>query len=103
VPDEQEKPPAAQYIVFVDDNFHHADESERYKLGNFTDCEFAVAACKRIVDEFLNSSEKGRTAKQLFETYRAMGEDPWIQTSDPQCAFSAWTYAEQRCREIASE
>jgi hypothetical protein len=26
------------YTVYVDDNFHYMDESERYKLGDFDDC-----------------------------------------------------------------
>ena len=43
---------AKTYTVFVDDNFHYMDESERYKLGEFPDCASAVAACKQIVDEF---------------------------------------------------
>ena len=38
---------AKLYTVFVDDNFHYMDESERYKLGEFVDCASAVAACKR--------------------------------------------------------
>src|SRR5512139_1143390 len=42
-----------KYEVFVDDNFHYMDESERYKLGTFKTCEEATAVCKRIVDEFL--------------------------------------------------
>ena len=41
------------YTVYIDDNFHYMDESERYKLGDFPDCASAIAACKRIVDEFL--------------------------------------------------
>jgi hypothetical protein len=40
-----------KYRVFVDDNFHYMDPDERYELGSFEDCESAVAACKRIVDE----------------------------------------------------
>src|SRR5437879_6107440 len=40
---------ATLYTVFVDDNFHYMDESERYKLGEFADCASAVAACKQIV------------------------------------------------------
>jgi hypothetical protein len=37
-----------RYVVFVDDNFHHMDESERYKLGEFSSCEEATEACKKI-------------------------------------------------------
>lgn len=35
-----------KYEVYVDDNFHFMDESERYKLGAFETCEEAIAACK---------------------------------------------------------
>jgi len=45
-----------RYRVLVDDNFHYMDESERYELGKFKTLEAAVAACKRIVDEFLISN-----------------------------------------------
>ena len=42
-----------KYTVYVDDKFHYMDEDERYKLGEFEDCAAAIAACRRIVDEFL--------------------------------------------------
>jgi hypothetical protein len=89
------------YIVFVDDNFHYMDESERYQLGEFADCESAVAACKRIVDEFLASSDPNQSADALFSHYTSFGEDPWIRSEDRACKFSAWTYAKQRCSELA--
>ncbi len=38
-------PHPSVYTVFV-------DESQRCKLGEFADCESAVAACKKLVDEF---------------------------------------------------
>jgi hypothetical protein len=91
------------YVVFVDDNFHYMDESERYKLGEFADCHSATAACRQIVDEFLANVSNGRSAKELFEHYTTFGEDPWISTDDPDCKFSAWTYAQERCRELATK
>ena len=92
------------YIVYVNDNFHYMDESERYKLGEFDDCQSAVAACKRIVDEFLEKADNSVSADDLFKQYTSFGEDPWIQkinSSAPDCTFSAWTYAQERCRELA--
>jgi len=44
------------YQVFVDDNFHFMDESERYNLGEFSTREEAIATCKKIVDEYLISA-----------------------------------------------
>ena len=72
-----------KYEVYVDDNFHYMDESERYKLGDFETCEEAVAACKKIVDEFLEQGyEKGMSFKELYEGYIGFGEDPFIVSGD---------------------
>lgn len=92
-----------KYEVYVDDNFHFMDEDERYKLGDFNSCEEAVAACKKIVDEFLELGYKpGMSARELFVGYRDFGEDPFIQSEDPICRFSAWDYARIRCEEICA-
>jgi hypothetical protein len=90
------------YIVYVNDNFHYMDESERYKLGEFDDCQSAVAACKRIVDEFLEKTGS-MSVDDLFEQYTTFGEDPWILSKDADCKFSAWNYARERCRELSQE
>lgn len=88
------------YSVYVDDNFHYMDESERYKLGDFDDCSQAIAACKAVVDNFLAECEGRSTAEELYKQYTSFGSDPWIRTDDPNCKFSAWSYAEQRCSEL---
>ena len=83
-----------KYTVYVDDNFHYMDESERYKLGEFDDCAAAIAACKQIVDEFL-PPDSGMS-EDLFVKYIMFGEDPFILTDDPNCNFSARDYARER-------
>jgi hypothetical protein len=89
-----------EYTVWVDDNFHYMDESERYRHGVFSDPKAAVAACKRIVDECLgNPSAEGPDA--MYTGYTMFGEDPWISSADPGCQFSAWNYAKARCHELA--
>jgi hypothetical protein len=93
----------APYRVLVDDNFHYRDESERYTLGTFATCAEAMAACRRIVDEFLLDQYKpGMDAVDLCRLYTGFGEDPFIVSADPACRFSAWTYATARCAEICS-
>lgn len=88
-----------KYTVYVDDNFHYMDESERYKLGEFDDCAAAIAACKQIVDEcLLHNCGNG---EDLYVTYLMFGEDPFIRTDDPNCKFSARDYARERVRVLA--
>jgi hypothetical protein len=41
------------FQVFVDDNFHIYDESERYQLGTFDTLDEAIAACRNLVDRDL--------------------------------------------------
>jgi hypothetical protein len=94
---------AKRYTVYVDDNFHYMDESERYKLGEFEDCQSATAACKQIVDQFLDSCDAKSGADEMFGQYTGFGEDPWISSDDPNCKFSAWDYAKERCRELAQK
>ena len=90
-----------KYTVYVDDNFHYMDESERYKLGIYEGCASAIAACKGIVDEFLlDGYKKGVTEAQLHKGYLLFGEDPFIIADDPDCKFSARDYARQRCKEL---
>jgi hypothetical protein len=89
------------YTVFVDDNYHYMDESERYKLGEFSDCASAVAACKRVVDEFFATCNLESTDAELLTQYIHFGEDPWISSDDSACRFSARDYARERAKELA--
>ena len=87
------------YKVYVDDNFHYQDEDERYLLGTFDTCESAIAACKKIVDGFLDKKfAEGEGPEELWDSYTSFGEDPFIRVSGGQkpCKFSAWTYAKER-------
>lgn len=90
------------WTVYVDDNFHYMDEDERYRLGTFNSLDEAEAACRKIVDQFLqdNSAE---TAEELYQSYVMFGEDPWIagqHSGSDTPAFSAWNYAQKRCKEL---
>jgi hypothetical protein len=93
------------FIVQVDDNFHYMDESERYTLGGFSGYGEALAACRDIVDEFLQKSyEPGKTPDQIYEQYVSFGEDPFITpTPFTKNPFSAWKYAELRSKELCGE
>ena len=92
-----------RFEVFVDDNFHYQDESERYKYGEYETYEKAVEVCKEIVDgELLHLYEQEKSAAELYFSYTSFGEDPFIRPSPPRERFSAWNYAQQRCEEICA-
>jgi hypothetical protein len=92
------------YRVLINDNAHYMDESERADHGVFCDADGAIAACKEIVDDGLNTMWKpGTTAKELYELYIAFGPDPFVvphSPNDPDVEFSAWTYAKKRCKDL---
>jgi hypothetical protein len=95
------------YRVLVDDHFHYQDERYRYELGTFDTLAEAVAACRQIVDRnLLQMSEKNKTAKDLFDVYMLMGDDPFIlpvPIGSEKIEFSAAEYARDRSRVITGE
>jgi hypothetical protein len=96
--------PARPFAVVIADNFHYMDESENYEHGKFETLEAAIAAAKRIVDEFLVSAmQPGITADALYSQYTSLGDDPYITGSkEPGVPFSAWDYAKSRCSELCA-
>jgi len=96
--------PTQKYTVLVDDNFHYQDESERYKLGVFDDLDAAIAACKRVVDDYLDSvREPGIETEAMYQSYTMFGDDPFIVGAEEAVPFSAWSYARRRCEEICGD
>jgi hypothetical protein len=90
------------YTVIVDDNYHYMDKDKRYTHGEFETLEAAVEAAKRIVDDgLLNDYEPGMSASTLYTRYKMFGEDPWVSGSGDS-HFSAWKYAEARCKIICA-
>ena len=90
-----------KYQVYVDNNFHYLDESERYLAGSYADCETALKKCVEIVENsLLNEYKPGMSERELVDRYKSFGEDPWISSPHDECRFSAWEYAERRAKVI---
>lgn len=89
------------FTVFIDDNFWPTVESKREEHGEFETYEAALEAAKAIVDRSLAGEyTSGMTAEVLYGRYKSFGDDPFIKPRpDGVEQFSAWKYAEQRCRE----
>ena len=94
------------YKVEVDDNFHFMDEDERWCLGEFATYEEAIAAAKKMVDDFFEDS-KGTPAEESYEGFTMMGDDPFIVAFGgapcPENHFSAWDYALEVANRVATE
>ncbi len=89
------------FKVFIDDNFHAMDESERVLHGEYDSYESAMSACKGIVDECLGQNLKaGVTSDELYAWYTGMGDDPFIVPARGSHNFSAWDYAKDKCSEL---
>lgn len=89
---------AHPFRVIARENFHYMDDTERYHHGEFDSCAAAIAACEKLVDDYLLSAYKpGMTVQELWASYTTFGDDPFIVTGDDSCSFSAWDYARKRC------
>lgn len=79
-----------KHKVFVDDNFHYSDESERYSVGAYDSLEEALDKCKEITIKSLEDFyETGITAEKLSAQWSMFGEDPFIVGADESVPFSA--------------
>ena len=79
-----------KYKVYVDDNYHHMDEGERYEVGSYNSLEDALEKCKEITIRSLTSLlEKGITPENLSAQWAMFGEDPFIVGGDGSVPFSA--------------
>ena len=95
-----------RFKVYVDENSHYQDESERYLKGKYKDCETAVRVCKQIVDDFLAKAySEEKTKDQLWSEYTQWGDDPFIVVPEEEndCSFSAWDYSKERIKEIVDQ
>jgi len=99
--DEATEGELGHYTVMVDDNFHYMDESARRSLGSYDTFDSAIEACKGLVDQCLEEYiEPGISAERLLSQYKTFGDDPFIVCAEGGVKFSAWDYAEQRCKVI---
>ena len=89
------------YSVWIEENSHHADDEGRYHHGDYETPEDAIAECRRIVDEFLESQgASDMSAEELFRVYTLFGEEPHLVGGG--AGFSAWEYARRRCEVLCA-
>lgn len=85
------------------DNFHFMDPSEEYNSGVFSTHNEAVAKCKEIIDDFLESALTAKvTPDSLYMYWLMYGENPKIDCKKPG-DFSTKQYVQVRCNELAKD
>jgi hypothetical protein len=74
--------PARPFTVVVADNFHDVEKYKEYEYGKFETLEAAIAACKRIVDEFLiEALRPSMTADELYSEYTSTANTLRLETT----------------------
>jgi hypothetical protein len=91
-----------QFKIFVDDNYHYMDESERYAVGSYDSLEEAVSKCEEITIRSLRDLyENGITPETLRSQWAMFGEDPYVFGGDGAVPFSARKFiSTELCEEI---
>lgn len=91
-----------KYTVYVADNFCYMDEGSVGTMGKYTTLDEAIDVCQKIVDSNLDQFYEPKiSALQLYDKYKAFGDDPWIAGGSGSAVhFSAWDYAKKRCEEL---
>ena len=94
-----------EYQVWVDDNFHYMDPSERTLRGSYGTLEEAEAECRRMVEDNLRHlHEPTMTAEALYSQYVSFGEDPFVVGGTTlKSTFSAWKYAEALSKAVCAD
>lgn len=86
-----------RYWVYAYSSFHLMGDAEKYLLGEFRDCASAVEACEKTIDDFLLSVRASASSPEaLLDEYENSGPDPYIESDDPSCRFSAADYVRRR-------
>jgi len=79
-----------KYKVYVDDNYHYMDESERYSAGSYYSLEKAIEKCKKITIRSLEDLyEQKMSPERLSAQWSMFGDDPFIIGADGSVPFSA--------------
>ena len=88
-----------RYTVFAYSSFHLMGDAEKYSLGEFGDCASAVAACEKVIDDFFLSIREGASSPEtLLEEYESSGQEPYIESDDPEKWYYDADYVRRRIR-----
>ena len=92
------------FQVHLADDGHYLDEAASAPGPSFRRYADALEWCRERVESSLREYWKpGMTAAELFDFYRAAGEDPWVTpVPEGEPHWSAWEYAAETANRICS-
>ena len=84
------------FQLFLDDNFHYADESARVPLGVYNTLAEAVSKAVEVVDDYLKSGN----ARHVHECFHVR---PDVQRTHVECEQWAHSWSRGRRRELTKQ
>ncbi|MEP6833017.1 MAG: hypothetical protein ABJB74_06465 [Gemmatimonas sp.] len=95
------------FKLFLDDNFHYGDETERVPLGVYNTLAEAVSKAVEVVDDYLKGAyTPGMSADDLMASYCMFGEDPFVvdtESTSGKVHFRARDYARVQCEVVSGQ
>lgn len=90
------------FSVDVYSDFRRSKQSPWVRIGEFDNLDDAIEACKKVVDEFLQSPINAFIGSDRLETaFLSYGDVPVIKGAQNLLSFDIYAYLAIRCREVS--
>ena len=90
------------FSVDVYSDFRRSKQSPWVCIGEFDNLDDAIEACKRVVDEFLQSPINAFIGSDRLETaFLSYGDVPAIKGAENLPSFNIYAYLAMRCRKVS--
>ena len=90
------------FSVNVYSDFRGSKPSPWVSIGEFDNLDDAIEACKKVVDDFLQSPINAFIGCERLETaFLSYGDVPVIKGAENLPSFDIYAYLAMRCREVS--
>jgi len=90
------------FSVNVYSDFRGSESSPWVSIGEFGKLDDAIEACKKVVDDFLQSPINAFIGSERLETaFLSYGDVPAIKGAENLPSFDIYAYLAMRCREVS--
>ncbi len=90
------------FSVNVYSDFRRSKPGPWVRIGEFDKLDDAIEACKKVVDDFLQSPINAFIGSERLETaFLSYGDVPAIKGAENLPSFDIYAYLAMRCREVS--
>ena len=90
------------FSVDVYSDFRRGKPSPWVSIGEFGKLDDAIEACKKVVDDFLQTPINAFIGSERLETaFLSYGDAPAINGAENLPSFDIYAYLARRCREVS--